>query len=435
VGAAEQQCLSPEAASSFVGQFSECRFVPNPDLRSLASGGLGHIASSVLPSSLRLNLQTWLLQPGTRVSCTVVATEAGTAVPESVLRGLVITVTLAEAVLETEQEVTKSLLQLHFSVTSAGLHVVTARLASQHILGSPLLLPVLTDPARVLAQLGLQLVDHTRAAAKPAVLRQRSMFNVTAEPVKLLRQPRGPVADSVGFAIRKQEVVEAQQKRKELVTGSLGKKVLTGSQKKQDELVTGSIGKEGVVTGSIGKQGLVTGSIGKQGVVTGSIGKQGLVTGSIGKQGVVSKSRGKQNEISRSEGEQEELVTGSQGKRRTFVSRVGQVCLARWTDGVWYRARVEASDGRRCKVTFVDYGNSDTVAVTEMVACLDDIPESDLENVDTFVKGTLATTVKMENPEKSGRTARVGRTKREYKKTCRCNRKRIGREMCRQSWH
>ena len=45
--------------------------------------------------------------------------------------------------------------------------------------------------------------------------------------------------------------------------------------------------------------------------------------------------------------------------------RPGAPCLAQYSDGVWYRARVEQAASTlkpgQCRVEFVDFGNSDNV--------------------------------------------------------------------------
>ena len=53
----------------------------------------------------------------------------------------------------------------------------------------------------------------------------------------------------------------------------------------------------------------------------------------------------------------------------------GQECVARWQeDGVWYRARVEGGTKGLYSVSFIDYGNSDSVAGEDLVEGLADIP-------------------------------------------------------------
>jgi len=56
------------------------------------------------------------------------------------------------------------------------------------------------------------------------------------------------------------------------------------------------------------------------------------------------------------------VSTGASPKSPAWT--VGQLCEARWTeDDVWYQARIDAvsADGRQYAVTFVEYGNTDTV--------------------------------------------------------------------------
>jgi len=56
------------------------------------------------------------------------------------------------------------------------------------------------------------------------------------------------------------------------------------------------------------------------------------------------------------------------GVRPLADPRPGSVCLARYTDGVWYRARVEsyAVHTRQLAVEFVDFGNTDVVTVDQV---------------------------------------------------------------------
>jgi hypothetical protein len=57
----------------------------------------------------------------------------------------------------------------------------------------------------------------------------------------------------------------------------------------------------------------------------------------------------------------------------------GQECVARWQeDGVWYRARVEGGTKGLYSVSFIDYGNSDSVAGEDLVEGLADIPNDQL---------------------------------------------------------
>ena len=285
---AEVQCKDPDTASPAVSQSSQLQFVPNPVLRSLmTTGGLGYLATSVLPSELRLELNTWLVLPGTHVSCTVLATSLHTEMPQSLLHDLAITASLGDSVLNVSSQVIEGRLQLHFEVVSAGLHVVTARLAKQHILGSPLLLPVLTDPAQALAQIGLQPLDQSQLTKSPS-LTLRPQFCEPREPVSHMQQSQGFGCDGV---------------------------------------------------------------------------------------------------------EEEEVTEWREGRQ----------CLAKWTDGVWYRARVEAVHTGLCQVTFIDYGNSDNVDQADIVTSLKDIPESDMQIVDVFVGENLeaakSTVVETEIPK------------------------------------
>ena len=49
---------------------------------------------------------------------------------------------------------------------------------------------------------------------------------------------------------------------------------------------------------------------------------------------------------------------------------VGSLCCAKFSqDGVWYRVRVDAVLGNKCRVFFVDFGNSEEVELKDMAAC------------------------------------------------------------------
>jgi len=65
---------------------------------------------------------------------------------------------------------------------------------------------------------------------------------------------------------------------------------------------------------------------------------------------------------------------------------VGVSCLARWSeDNVWYRAKVEKWYGGLYDVTFVDYGNTASVASNEVVSMVADLPKEELDMVDSMV--------------------------------------------------
>jgi len=55
--------------------------------------------------------------------------------------------------------------------------------------------------------------------------------------------------------------------------------------------------------------------------------------------------------------------------------KVGSRCIARWEDGIWYRAEVEKVQQDGVLVFFIDYGNS--AIVSEVVSLFSEIPESD----------------------------------------------------------
>ena len=57
------------------------------------------------------------------------------------------------------------------------------------------------------------------------------------------------------------------------------------------------------------------------------------------------------------------------------MRKVGSRCIARWEDGIWYRAEVEKVQQDGVLVFFIDYGNS--AIVSEVVNLFSEIPESD----------------------------------------------------------
>ena len=63
---------------------------------------------------------------------------------------------------------------------------------------------------------------------------------------------------------------------------------------------------------------------------------------------------------------------------------VGSECVAKWMeDKVWYRARVDKVEGKFLEVTFLDYGNKESVAKCDVVKTAMDIPIG--EDIDEFV--------------------------------------------------
>ena len=65
---------------------------------------------------------------------------------------------------------------------------------------------------------------------------------------------------------------------------------------------------------------------------------------------------------------------------------VGFSCLARWSeDKVWYRAKVDKWNSGLYDVTFVDYGNTASVAPNEIVSSVADLPTEELDIVDSMV--------------------------------------------------
>jgi len=69
-----------------------------------------------------------------------------------------------------------------------------------------------------------------------------------------------------------------------------------------------------------------------------------------------------------------------------WTPSVGSVCCAKWSDRVWYNARVDEvmRGGKEVFVTFIDYGNTDKVPVRKLVKDSSLIPEG--AKINTLVK-------------------------------------------------
>jgi staphylococcal nuclease domain-containing protein 1 len=52
----------------------------------------------------------------------------------------------------------------------------------------------------------------------------------------------------------------------------------------------------------------------------------------------------------------------------SFTPKRGELCAAKFTDGLWYRARVEKVSGSKISVFYIDYGNRETVEVSQCAA-------------------------------------------------------------------
>ena len=100
------------------------------------------------------------------------------------------TVTAGEVSLAVERRLEQGQRRLlvTFPAGRPGQHRVEARLARQDIGGSPLLLPVVQDPCRALAQLGLQQLAGESGGGR----RKRPVFKAEGRTVAVVRQPRGP---------------------------------------------------------------------------------------------------------------------------------------------------------------------------------------------------------------------------------------------------
>ena len=140
-------------------KYSESRlqFQPNPHLQQLLQGKLACFTTSpLLSTQLKLDVKNIVLRPGDKIICLVAATE-GQPLPPATLDCLEVDVNLGETELPLKKLVNKDgCLVLVVDATIKGCYVVSARIASLHVLGSPLSLPVMEDPLPVLAKLGLR---------------------------------------------------------------------------------------------------------------------------------------------------------------------------------------------------------------------------------------------------------------------------------------
>ena len=64
-------------------------------------------------------------------------------------------------------------------------------------------------------------------------------------------------------------------------------------------------------------------------------------------------------------------VAANSGDSKTKTLKVGDACLAKYVDEVWYRGKILGSDRNGYKVFFVDYGNSDFVVRNNVLSVLD----------------------------------------------------------------
>ena len=52
----------------------------------------------------------------------------------------------------------------------------------------------------------------------------------------------------------------------------------------------------------------------------------------------------------------------------SFIPKRGELCAAKFTDGQWYRARVEKVSGSKISVFYVDYGNREIIEASQCAA-------------------------------------------------------------------
>ncbi|KFM78204.1 Nuclease domain-containing protein 1, partial [Stegodyphus mimosarum] len=52
----------------------------------------------------------------------------------------------------------------------------------------------------------------------------------------------------------------------------------------------------------------------------------------------------------------------------SYTPKKGDMCAALFSDGLWYRAKVDKINGGQISVTFIDYGNKDTVTISELAS-------------------------------------------------------------------
>ena len=327
-------------------------------------------------------------------------------------------------------------LLLTFPAGRPGQHRVEARLARQDIRGSPLLLPVLQDPCRALAQLGLQQL----AGESGGGLRKRPVFKAEGRTVAVLRQPRGPGGGrDGGFLAREGKAGQGVKSPKVLpaklsqtlpsqaalpakMSKTIPLEVLKVAKTLPRQVSEAPPAKPAKAFSSAGSSAppastkssspapspsapvlepgchcfLLQGGLWYGGQVHGVIHEELVTVRNLGQgqfQGVHPKDvvllprdlpRDAELHLSATE-----LVAALQDTPQPVeVAReeweVGRRCVARWgEDGVWYRAEVLARTQTGATVIFTDYGNEAEVTEGDMVEAVEEVPaDSDIdENV------------------------------------------------------
>ena len=158
------------------------QFVKSSLHHLLSTAGLGVITfSSLLPSNYRLDLHTWRLEPGTRVTATVTPVD-GQEIDESVFSQLSVTVTMEDVeVTVVRKEMEGSVLMVHFTPSMVGKYTVAVCLNRLHILGSPLIIPVVEQPHLLLQCLGLRPNQQEEHSVKETVQLDTEVKEETGE--------------------------------------------------------------------------------------------------------------------------------------------------------------------------------------------------------------------------------------------------------------
>ena len=88
----------------------------------------------------------------------------------------------------------------------------------------------------------------------------------------------------------------------------------------------------------------------------------------------------------------------------------GALCCAKFKDGLWYRAEVTALQPQTCSVRFVDYGNTETVALSDIIPCPQQFLNTPRQAVECALNGV--------GPPKTGGTGSAAEASKLLKKLC-----------------
>jgi len=431
-------------------KYSESRlqFQPNPHLQQLLQGKLGCFTTSpLLPTQLTLVVKNIVLRPGDKIICSVATTE-GQPLPPATLDCLEVDVNMGETELPLKKFVNKDgCLVLVVDATIKGCYVVSARIASLHVLGSPLSLPVMEDPLPVLAKLGLRPAAAVNDApcSTDSLIVGSSKSTTDISPTRSVNTPPQPNAP--------EQVISPSSKGSNLLgPEACGKSCFVEHEGKWHAGVVHAVIHDSLVTvrnltldqfrgvhpslvvfdevdlpngRTLAPSGLdlllrkaekkrteaktVGGqksSSGKTGALKENRRDQGIMEATLGQESQRTVAPEEQRSAERKSDEGEAAEEQSEGTRNNCKSiacktaekvqkghktwREGETCFARWEeDLVWYKATVleNLKDQGNYLVCFIDWGNEAVVGKDEMVEIIGDIPPED--QVDEKICETL----------------------------------------------